>query len=313
MEIVIVTFSEPWGAGTSAPVWKSRDGGFSWHKITQIGAGAWKEITNGGLSTESKAAAAKSLLSALSQKGDAPEDLLAAAGETKPDGNKYAHKDKSDIEGRIIAASKVLEEIMGTPDKAIPDKVMTEAKCIAVIPSMVKVAIGFGGSHGKGVATCRAGNGKWSAPAPITITGGNWGLQLGGQAVDLVMIVTNDQGMRHLLSSKFKLGADASAAVGPVGRNAEAGTDWKMKADVLTYSRARGLFAGINLNGSAIAQDKEESRILYGQQIPLESILGGKVASPTDAGRNFVGAVEKYSPGAGPRAFLDSRYSLPRR
>ncbi len=155
-------------------------------------------------------------------------------------------KDDSDIAKRIDASAKVLDEIMATPDKAIPDKVMRDAKCIAVIPSMVKIAVGFGGNHGKGVATCRTASG-WSAPAPITITGGSWGLQLGGQAVDLVMIVTNDQGMQHLLSSKFKLGADASAAAGPVGRDAAADTDVKMRAEVLTYSRARGLFAGIDL------------------------------------------------------------------
>jgi SH3 domain-containing YSC84-like protein 1 len=202
--------------------------------------------------------------------------------------------DKSDIEKRIDNSAKVLEEIMATPDKAIPDKVMNEAKCVAVIPSMVKVAIGFGGNHGKGVATCRTTAGKWSAPAPITITGGSWGLQLGGQAVDLVMIVTNDQGMQHLLSSKFKLGADASAAAGPVGRDAAADTDWKLKAEVLTYSRARGLFAGIDLNGSAITQDKDETRVLYGKFIPFEEILGGKVEPPSEA-QSFLTAVKKYA------------------
>ncbi len=150
-------------------------------------------------------------------------------------------KDDSDIAKRIDASAKVLNEIMATPDKAIPDKVMRDAKCIAVIPSMVKIAVGFGGNHGKGIATCRTESG-WSAPAPITITGGSWGLQLGGQAVDLVMIVTNDQGMQHLLSSKFKLGADASAAAGPVGRDAAADTDVKMRAEVLTYSRATRSF-----------------------------------------------------------------------
>jgi len=134
-------------------------------------------------------------------------------------------KDKSDIDKRIEASARVLTEIMGTPDKAIPDKVMRDATCIAVIPSMVKIAVGFGGSHGKGVATCRTENGRWSALAPITITGGSWGLQLGGQAVDLVMVVTNNDGMQHLLSSKFKIGADASAAAGPVGRDAGADTE----------------------------------------------------------------------------------------
>jgi lipid-binding SYLF domain-containing protein len=204
-----------------------------------------------------------------------------------------ADKDESDVAKRIDNSAKVLNEIMATPDKAIPDKVMRSAKCIAVIPSMVKIAVGFGGNHGKGVATCRTESG-WSAPAPITITGGSWGLQLGGQAVDLVMIVTNDQGMQHLLSSKFKLGADASAAAGPVGRDAAADTDVKMRAEVLTYSRARGLFAGIDLSGAALTQDKDETRLLYGKFVPFSDILGGKV-HPTDSSEPFLAAVRKYS------------------
>lgn len=202
-------------------------------------------------------------------------------------------KDQSDIAKRIDASAKVLTEIMATPDKAIPDKVMGDAKCVAVIPSMVKIAIGFGGSHGKGVATCRTANG-WSAPAPITITGGSWGLQLGGQAVDLVMIITNDQGMQHLLSSKFKLGADASAAAGPVGRNAGADTDWKMKAEVLSYSRARGIFAGIDLNGASITQDKDETRVLYGRYLPFTDILNGKADAPS-VSEPFLAAVRRYA------------------
>jgi SH3 domain-containing YSC84-like protein 1 len=203
-------------------------------------------------------------------------------------------KDKSDIAKRIDNSAKVLNEIMATPDKAIPDKVMKSAKCIAVIPSMVKIAVGFGGNHGKGVATCRTEHG-WSALAPITITGGSWGLQLGGQAVDLVMIVTNDEGMQHLLSSKFKLGADASAAAGPVGRDAAADTDIKMKAEVLTYSRARGLFAGIDLSGAAITQDKDETRLLYGGDfVPFADILSGKV-QPTTTSQVFLSAVRRYS------------------
>jgi lipid-binding SYLF domain-containing protein len=202
--------------------------------------------------------------------------------------------DHSDIDKRLDASARVLEEIMGTPDKAIPDKVMVDAKCIAVVPSMVKIAVGFGGSHGKGVATCRTAEGRWSAPAPITITGGSWGLQLGGQAVDLVMVVMNNDGMQHLLSSKFKLGADASAAAGPVGRDAAADTDWKLKAEVLTYSRARGVFAGIDLNGSAITQDKDETRLLYGSFIPFDDILSGKVHAKASS-EVFLDAVRKYS------------------
>src|SRR5579885_3415291 len=180
-------------------------------------------------------------------------------------------KDQTDIVKRINASANVLDEIMGTPDKAIPDKVLGDARCIAIVPSMIKIAIGFGGSHGKGIATCRTDHG-WSAPAPITITGGSWGLQLGGQAVDLVMLVMNQKGMDDLLSSKFKLGANASAAAGPVGRSAAADTDWKMKAEVLSYSRARGIFAGIDLNGSAITQDKDETHVLYGKTIPFPEI-----------------------------------------
>jgi SH3 domain-containing YSC84-like protein 1 len=205
-----------------------------------------------------------------------------------------ADKDASDIDKRLDASTKVLTEIMGVPDKAIPDKVMKDAKCIAVVPSMVKIAVGFGGSHGKGVATCRTERGTWSAPAPITITGGSWGLQLGGQAVDLVMVVMNDQGMQHLLSSKFKLGADASAAAGPVGRDAAADTDWKMKAEVLTYSRARGVFAGIDLNGSAITQDKDETRLLYGKFVPFSEILNGQVHA-RESSQGFLEAVRRYS------------------
>ena len=200
----------------------------------------------------------------------------------------------SDVDKRVDAAANVLTEIMGVPDKAIPDKVMRDAKCIAVVPSMVKIAVGFGGSHGKGFATCRTENGNWSAPAPITITGGSFGLQLGGQAVDLVMVVTNDQGMQHLLASKFKLGADASAAAGPVGRDTAADTDWKMRAEVLTYSRARGIFAGIDLNGASITQDKDETRILYGHFAPFSDILSGKVHAK-ESSEPFLAAVRKYS------------------
>lgn len=202
-------------------------------------------------------------------------------------------KEQSDISKRIENSAKVLDEIMAVKDKAIPDKVMQDAKCLAVIPSMVKVAIGFGGNHGKGVATCRTEHG-WSAPAPVTITGGSWGLQLGGQAIDLVMVVTNDAGMQHLLSSKFKLGAEASAAAGPVGRDTGADTDIKMRAEVLTYSRARGLFAGIDLSGASLTQDKDETRLLYGKFETFADILSGKV-EPTASSQPFLAAVKKYS------------------
>jgi lipid-binding SYLF domain-containing protein len=202
--------------------------------------------------------------------------------------------DQPDVVKRINNSASVLSEIMGTPDKAIPDKVLSDARCIAIVPSMIKIAIGFGGSHGKGVATCRTQRG-WSAPAPITVTGGSWGLQLGGQAVDLVMLVMNQKGMDSLLSSKFKLGADASAAAGPVGRDTGADTDWKMKSEVLSYSRARGLFAGIDLNGAAITQDKDETRILYGKMEPFKDILYGDVPAPKGS-QEFLATVSKYAP-----------------
>jgi len=202
-------------------------------------------------------------------------------------------KDQSDIEKRIKNAAQVLEEVMGQKDKAIPDKIMSDAECVAVVPSMVKIAIGFGGSHGKGVATCRTANG-WSAPAPFSVTGGSWGLQIGGQAIDLVMLVMNKKGMDALLSSKFKIGADASAAAGPVGRQSEASTDWKMKAEVLTYSRARGVFAGIDLSGAKLSQDADETRILFGKMVPFATILSGKIAPPSGS-EPFLAAVRKYA------------------
>jgi SH3 domain-containing YSC84-like protein 1 len=211
-----------------------------------------------------------------------------------------ANKDQSDIEKRIKDAAGVLDEIMGVKDSAIPDKIMSDAECVAVVPSMVKIAIGFGGNHGKGVATCRTAHG-WSAPAPFTVTGGSWGLQIGGQAIDLVMLIMNQKGMDALLSSKFKVGADASAAAGPVGRSANADTDWKLKAEVLSYSRARGVFAGIDLSGSKIAQDRDETRILYGKMVPFATILEGKV-TPPNGSEPFLAAVRKYARAVGDRS-----------
>jgi lipid-binding SYLF domain-containing protein len=215
-----------------------------------------------------------------------------------------AEDNQSDIEKRIRNSATVLDEIMGVKDKAIPDEIMQNAKCVAVVPSMVKIAIGFGGSHGKGVATCRTAHG-WSAPAPLTITGGSWGLQLGGQAIDLVMLVMNQKGMDALLSSKFKIGGNASAAAGPVGRHASASTDWKMKSELLSYSRARGVFAGVDLSGSKVAQDRDETRVLYGKMIPFATILSGKVAPPNGS-EPFLAAVRKYSAQANEQGSLDN-------
>jgi lipid-binding SYLF domain-containing protein len=207
---------------------------------------------------------------------------------------------KSDIEKRLQASAEVLDEIMKAPDKGIPQEILDSAKCIAVVPSMVKFAIGFGGHYGKGVATCRTSKRTWSAPAPILLTGGSWGLQFGGQAVDLVMLIMNQKGMDHLLSSKFKIGADAAAAAGPVGRHAEAATDWKMQSEILTYSRARGIFAGVDLSGSVIKQDKDETRVLYGKMIPFADILHGAVPPPKPA-EEFLATVERYASREGAR------------
>lgn len=217
---------------------------------------------------------------------------------TKP--AKFDTQTKStepDVVKRLNNSASVLDEIMGTPDKGIPRKILSDAKCIIVVPSMVNVAVVFGGRHGKGVATCRTTNSArngWSAPAPIDITGGSWGLQLGGQAIDLVMLVMNQKGMDHLLSSKFKIGGEASGAAGPVGREVAGDTDWKMKAEILTYSRARGLFAGIDLNGSSIKQDRDETAVLYGKILPFQTILSGQRAAPASS-KPFLATIRKYA------------------
>jgi lipid-binding SYLF domain-containing protein len=190
-----------------------------------------------------------------------------------------AAEEPSEQVKRMDAAATVLDEIMGTPDKGIPEELLNSAKCVAVMPSMIKIGFVFGGRHGRGIATCRTSSG-WSAPAPFSVTGGSWGLQIGGEAIDVVMLVMNDNGMEKMLSSKFKIGADASAAAGPVGRHVQGETDWKMRAEVLTYSRARGAFAGVTVNGASITQDKDGTRIPYGRMIPSARILKGQVKAP---------------------------------
>ncbi len=197
-----------------------------------------------------------------------------------------------DVE-RVSAAATVLDEIMTAPDKGIPEEILEDATCVAVVPSLKKAGFGFGGQWGRGVASCRTAAG-WSAPAFFTIGGGSFGLQIGAQEVDLVMVVMNQKGMERMLESKFKLGADASAAAGPVGRHAEGMTDWKMRAEVLTYSRTRGLFAGLELNGAVIKQDKSSTRDFYGHMVPYKSILTGATPVPTDA-QPLTGALAKYA------------------
>jgi lipid-binding SYLF domain-containing protein len=194
---------------------------------------------------------------------------------------------------RVQAAADVLNEIMAAPDKGIPDDVMRSAKCVGVVPALKKGGFIFGAEYGKGVASCRDSNG-WSAPAPFQVVGGSWGLQIGGEDVDLVMLIMNDKGMQDLLSSKFKLGADASVAAGPVGRQAEGETDWKLRAEVLTYSRARGVFAGVTLNGAVIQQDHDATRAFYGSDASFKSILTGTVPAPSGSAP-FLAAMRKFS------------------
>ena len=189
---------------------------------------------------------------------------------------------ESKAQDRVQAAADVLNEIQGTPDQGIPAEVLGSAECVAVVPSMLKGGFVVGARYGRGLASCRTPKG-WSAPAFFTITGGSFGLQIGGQAVDLVMLIMNKDGMHKLLSSQFKLGADASVAAGPVGRHAAADTDWKMRAQVLSYSRARGLFAGLELNGAVIKQDKDSTREFYGHMVTSNAALEGEIEAPSSA------------------------------
>jgi lipid-binding SYLF domain-containing protein len=190
---------------------------------------------------------------------------------------------------RLDNAATVLRQVMSTPDKGIPQEVMEHAKCVAVVPHMVKGGFVFGAEGGRGVATCRTANG-WSAPAFFSLEGGSWGLQIGVEGVDLVMIFQNQKGMDDLLNSKFKIGADASAAAGPVGRHASADTDWKMNAEILTYSRAKGVFAGLTLNGAVVHPDKDSMEAVYGPGVTERDVLTGKVPPPASA-HAFLSAV----------------------
>jgi lipid-binding SYLF domain-containing protein len=194
---------------------------------------------------------------------------------------------------RVEDAGTVLNEIMAAADRGIPEDILSSAKCVAVVPSMLKGGFIFGGAYGKGVASCRTEKG-WSAPAFFEVEGGSFGLQIGGQAVDLIMVIMNESGMRALLSSKFKLGADASVAAGPVGRHAEGSTDLTLRAEVLTYSRARGAFAGITLNGAVIRQDHGDTRLFYGRMVPYRALLNGSFAAPAEA-EPFLAPLRKYS------------------
>ena len=194
---------------------------------------------------------------------------------------------------RVQAAADVLNEIQAAPDSGIPQDILGKSECVAVVPSMLKGGFILGAKYGRGLASCRTPKG-WSAPAFFVVAGGSFGLQIGGQAVDLVMLIMNENGMKHLLSSEFALGADASVAAGPVGRHAEGNTDWKMRAEVLTYSRARGLFAGVSLNGAVIKQDKDSTREFYGRMVPFRTSLVGEI-EPPPAANAFLTTLAKWA------------------
>ena len=194
---------------------------------------------------------------------------------------------------RVQAAADVLNEIQSAPDSGIPQEILGKAECVAVVPSMLKGGFIVGGKYGRGLASCRTPKG-WSTPAFFILTGGSLGFQIGGQAVDLVMLIMNNDGMQHLLSSKVALGADASVAAGPVGRHAEGNTDWKMRAQVLTYSRARGVFAGVSLNGAVMKQDKDSTRDFYGHMMTFKAALTGEVDPPAGA-NGFLTTLAKWA------------------
>ena len=214
--------------------------------------------------------------------------LGLAVAATADDQNKAAD--------RVQAAADVLNAIQAAPDQGIPEEVLGSADCVAVVPSMLKGGFIFGARYGKGIASCRTPKG-WSAPAFFSVKGGSFGLQIGGQAVDLVMLIMNQNGMRNMLSSKFKLGADASVAAGPVGRHAAADTDWKMRAQVLSYSRARGIFAGLELNGAVISQDKDSTREFYGHMVSTKASLQGEAEAPK-AAYPFLDTLAKWAKAA---------------
>src|ERR1700731_3957476 len=194
----------------------------------------------------------------------------------------WAGSGREDSVDRLQKSVEVLQAIMSTPDKGIPEEVLSGAKCIVVVPDLIKGGFIFGGKHGRGVASCRTAEG-WSAPAFISVGGGSWGLQIGIEGVDLVMLVMNDRGLQHLLSSKFELTGEGSVAAGPVGRHASAGTDWKMNTEMLTYSRSKGVFAGLTLEGAVVEQDNDSTHSIYGKHMMFRNILSGKATTPKSA------------------------------
>jgi lipid-binding SYLF domain-containing protein len=201
-----------------------------------------------------------------------------------------------EAEKRLQASATVFSEIMAAPDKGIPGKVLSSAKCIGIVPGMKKAGFIVGAKYGKGDLVCRTKGGTgWSAPSTFRVEGGSFGLQIGGGETDLVLLVMNESGMKKLLADKFTLGADATVAAGPVGREADAQTDAAMHAEILAYSRARGAFAGIALDGSTMRPDNGDNKILYGREITAQEILSGNVKAPASA-RPLFDVLNKYAP-----------------
>ena len=204
----------------------------------------------------------------------------------------FAASSRNDLQDRLDAAKAVLDQVMSAEDHSIPMNILEQATCVGVVPGLIKGAFVFGAQYGQGVVTCRTGHG-WSAPVFIRMAGGSWGLQIGGQSTDLVLIAVNDHGFQDLLKSKFKIGGDAAASAGPVGRNSQAATDWKMNAELLTYSRSKGLFAGIDLDGTVVSQNRDDTELFFGGNHSFQSILKGTVDVPTGAVA-FVKTVAHY-------------------
>ena len=205
-------------------------------------------------------------------------------------GFAVAADEQGAVQERVDRAGTVLQEVTAAPDKGIPNEVLEKAKCVAIVPGMVSGGFVVGAKHGRGVATCRTASG-WSAPAFFEVTGGSYGLQIGAEKVDLVMLIMNDKGMQRLLASKFELGGEAGVAAGPVGRQGTANTDVTMNAEVLTYSRAKGVFAGVDLSGAAVKQDDDSTKAFYGKMVTFRDALTGQVPAPA-AARTFLSAIQ---------------------
>jgi lipid-binding SYLF domain-containing protein len=199
---------------------------------------------------------------------------------------------RAHLDERLNSASDVLNEVMSVPDKGIPQSILAGAHCVVVVPHYKKGAFVVGAQYGQGVATCRTGHG-WSAPVFVRLEGGSFGWQIGGQSTDLILVAMNENGLEHMLHNKFKIGADAAASAGPVGRNAQAGTDWKLNAEFLTWSRSKGLFAGLDLDGTVLSQNEDDTRTMYGANVPFAGVLKGDVPTPEDA-RPFVRTIARY-------------------